>query len=139
MNYIITALLVSFSSPLILLFLEKILPSFYLGLEELVKLGVVWFIVRGEKLTNKRLFNYLILGGFLFTLSEASFYLVNILSLGKISLFFQRLILTGTLHIGTILLLYWFLKKGFFWAILGFGGAILIHYFYNFLLRLVWV
>lgn len=138
MNYIITALLVSFSSPLILLFLEKISPDFYLVLEELAKLIVVWLVVREEEVTKKSFFSYLVLSGFLFALSEANLYLINILFLGKIFLFFQRLILTGTLHIGTILLLYWFFKKGSFWIILGLGGALLIHYFYNLFANLIW-
>jgi len=130
MTQVILALLASFSAPLFLLPIEKLYPFPYL-LEELVKLIIVEAIINAEKKIKDNFVVWVILAGVLFTISESVFYLTNILANGNLILLPKRLILTGTLHLGTILLLYVFLKKNLFWAIVGLSSTILIHYFYN--------
>ena len=130
MNFIVFAFLLSLVGPLFLLPVEKIFPYPWL-VEELFKLIIVWLILK-SKLGK----NYLVLAifaGLLFAFSEAIFYLTNILALGNLGLFPQRLFLTSFLHSGTTLLIAVFGKKGGWWWITGFWGAVLIHGIYNLL------
>jgi len=128
MELIIIALLISLSAPLFLLPIEKLLPYPYV-IEELLKLGVVFLIFKAER--ERNLLKWVVFTGLIFTISESIFYLTNIFALGKFSLFPQRVILTGILHIGTLILLYFSIRKGYFWLVGGVTIAILIHYFYN--------
>lgn len=129
MSQVILALLASLSAPLFLIPIEKFLPYPYL-IEELIKLIIVGVIIKAENKT-KNFIIWVILAGILFSISESIFYLVNIFANGNLILFPKRLILTGVLHLGTILLLYVSLRKNLFWATVGFSSAILIHYLYN--------
>ncbi len=130
MTQVILALLIAISSPLFLLPLEKILPFPYI-IEESVKLVIVGIIIKAENETKNNFLIWVILAGILFAISESIFYLVNIFIVGDLMLFPKRLLFTGILHVGTILLFYVFVKKGRLWAVAGFIGAIFIHYLYN--------
>ncbi len=131
MELIIIALLISLSAPLFLIPLEKILPCPYV-IEEVLKLFILLFIFRSAKNIKTNLLKWVVIAALLFTLSESIFYLVNIFALGNIFLFPQRLLLTGTLHLGTFLLLCLVIKKNHLWLAGGLATSILIHYFYNF-------
>jgi len=130
METISLALIISLSAPLLLLPVEKILPYPYI-IEELLKLGVVFLILKAERRNKINLFRWIVFSGLILTFSESVFYLTNIFALGNFSLFPQRIVLTGTLHMGTMLILYFSIKKGYFRLISGVVAAILIHYFYN--------
>ncbi len=130
MDLIVIALLISLSAPLLLIPVEKFLPYPYV-IEELLKLVIVFLIFKSAKDRKTGLFKWVIFSGLLFTISESIFYLTNIFALGNFSLFPQRIIFTGSLHVGTLLLLYWVIRKNYFWLIGGIAASILIHYFYN--------
>lgn len=130
MNSLFLSLLLAFSSPLLLLPLERLSPHLYF-LEEIAKLIIVLLMTKAEK-ERKRNFKILaVLGGFIFAFSESVFYLVNILTLGDLSLFPKRLMLTGVLHMGTIFLLYLLVKRGKTGTVVGLMLSALIHYLYN--------
>jgi len=130
MELTIIALLISLAAPLFLLPVEKLLPYPHV-IEELLKLVIVFLIYKSAKETKTDLLKWVVIAAVLFTISESVFYLANIFALGNISLFTQRLLLTGTLHLGTFLLLYFSIKKNYFWLAGGVTASILIHYFYN--------
>jgi len=131
MNFIVFALLLSLAGPLFLMPVEKILPYPYL-VEEAVKLAVVCLILKAKP--SKNAFWFLVIfAGLLFSFSETIFYLTNIFTLGKFGLFPQRLVLTSFLHSGTTFLIAFFGKKGGWWWVTGFLGAVLIHGIYNLL------
>jgi len=129
MELTIIALLISLASPLFLLPVEKLLPYPHV-IEELLKLMIVFLIYKSVKGTID-LLKWVVIAAVLFTISESIFYLVNVFALGNISLFPQRLLLTGALHFGTFLLLYFSIKKNYLWLAGGVTASILIHYFYN--------
>lgn len=43
----------------------------------------------------------------------------------------KRLVLTGGLHTGTVMLMYFLGRKSYLGLAVGFVGAVLIHYFFN--------
>ena len=128
--YSIIALLIAFISPLVLLPIEQMLPYTFI-IEELVKLFLVILIILEGKKCKKSFWGIIFLIGFLFTISESILYLVNIIPTGNYSLFPLRIILTGSLHSGTTLLMYGLGKKSIVLLIIGFILAVLIHYFFN--------
>lgn len=130
MILIILGLLISLASPLLLLPIEKLLPYPHF-IEEAVKLAVVVIMIRAEKEIKESLAVWVFTAGFLFTVSESILYLTNILALGNYMLFPIRLVLTGGLHTGTIMLMYVLGRKNNFGLLLGFMGAIIIHYSFN--------
>lgn len=130
MELITIALLISLSAPLLLLPVEKVLPYPFV-IEELLKLIIVVLIYKSAKDTRVDLSKWVIIAAIFLTISESIFYLVNIFVLGNISLFPQRLFLTGALHLGTFLLLYWVIRKNHYWLAGGITISMLIHYLYN--------
>jgi len=130
MNFIIFAFLFSLVGPLFLLPVEKIFPYPWL-VEELFKLGVVWLILKSKP--GKKYLFLATFAGFLFAFSETIFYLTNIFALGNLAIIPKRIFFTSALHLGTIFLMTIFGKKGGFWWLVGFLGAVLIHMIYNLL------
>jgi len=130
MELAILGLLISLVSPIFLLPIEKLLPYPYF-IEEAVKLVVVLLIIKSEVETKKSLLALVFLGGILFTLSESVFYLVNIFALGDLMVFPKRLVLTGGLHTGTAMSMYFLSRKSYLGLMAGFIGAVVIHYFFN--------
>lgn len=124
---IVFALLIAFVAPLILLPIEKVLPYPYI-FEELIKLSALLLILSDKK-NRKWVWAFLV--GFLFTVSESFLYLSNFFMTENFSLFPLRIFLTGILHIGTTLLMYWVGRKSSIYLLLGFVCAVVIHYFYN--------
>ncbi|MEK7495654.1 MAG: hypothetical protein AAB788_04185 [Patescibacteria group bacterium] len=127
---VLPVLLFALISPLILIPVEKILPYPYI-IEELAKLIIILMIFKKEKLFNKKLPIFVLLSGFLFTLSESIFYLINIFALGDLTTIPKRLLMTGILHIGTIMLIYLFGRKNNISLLISLFFSIAIHYFYN--------
>ena len=126
----ILGLLLALASPLLLLPIEKFLPYPHF-IEEAVKLVIVVMMIKAEKEVKKDLAVWAFMAGFLFTVSESILYLTNIFALGNYMLFPKRLILTGGLHTGTVMLMYLLGRKSYLGLGLGFIGAVLIHYFFN--------
>ena len=126
MNFLIYAL----AAPIFLLPLEKILPYPYI-IEELAEYLLVILIVKDNPEKDKRNWIYVLWAGLLFTFTESIFYIFNIFSLGRYWDFPVRLLLTGTLHVGTMLIMLWGIKKGKFTAVITLLVAIAVHYFFN--------
>ncbi len=115
--------------PLILIPIEKILPYPHI-IEELAKLMLVLMIYQKEKQLNKLLSFFVILSGVLFTLSESIFYLINIFNLGNLTIFPTRLLLTGILHMSTLMTMY-LGRKNNVSLLIALFFSIIIHYLYN--------
>lgn len=116
--------------PLILIPIEKILPYPHI-VEELVKLTLVLMIYQKEKQLKKSLLFILLLSGLFFTLSESIFYLINIFALGDLTVIPIRLLLTGTMHIGTLMIMYLFGRKNNVSLLISLYLSISIHFYYN--------
>jgi len=128
MRLLVFAFLLSLAGPLFLLPVEKIFPYPWL-IEELFKLAIVWLILK-SKPGEKCLF-LAIFAGLLFAFSETIFYLTNIFVLGNLWLAPKRLFLTSFLHTGTIFLITVFGKRGNWWWVVGFLGAVWLHWLFN--------
>jgi len=133
MTQIILVLLAAIASPLPLIIIEKILPFPFL-IEEILKLIAVLILLRQTKIIKRDLLPIAIIVGLLFAVSESIFYLINILSTENFNIFYLRLLLTSTLHMLTIGIIYVLAKRGVIGIVAGLTTAILIHYFYNLLI-----
>lgn len=123
-------LLFALVSPLILIPIEKILPYPHI-VEEIVKLLLVLMIYQKEKQLNRRLSILVLLSGLLFTLSESIFYLINIFTLGDLTMIPKRFFFTGVLHIGTLMIIYLFGQKNNISLFITLFFSIIIHFYYN--------
>lgn len=110
--------------------IELIFPYPHI-VEELFKGLLVFFILKSpDNATRIRLG---ILAGFFFAFSESVLYISNILLVGTVWIFIERLFLTIPLHVlTTLLILFSGMKKKEF-LVLGIVGAILAHYLFNLL------
>lgn len=134
---IILVLLFSLVAPLPLLIIEKFIPYPFI-VEEVLNLILVLVLLNTKTKIKQNVLPFVILSGILFTISESIFYLSNILaSQSSLIVFFQRLFLTGTLHVGTLLILFFFMTKKTRWWILGFMIAVLIHFLFNYLILML--
>lgn len=132
-------LFLSFSLPWFLIIVERFFPYPYI-FEEVAKLGVVFFILKEEKIKKKNLLILVLIFAFGFTFSEAILYLNNIFQIGIFSLFFVRLILTGFLHGLTSIIIYIFGKNFSFWGLMiGLLLAMIIHYCFNRLINVYFI
>ncbi len=129
MTFKVLGLLLALISPLLLMPVEKLLPYPYL-IEELVKLLIVLLIIKAVKPSVL----WVMLAGFLFAISESVLYLRNIFILGDLAIFPKRLLMAGGLHISTMVLMYLLARSRLEWfgLLIGFGSAVLFHYFFNF-------
>jgi len=130
MNFVVFAFLFSLAGPLFLLPVEKIFPYPWI-VEELFKLVIVWLILKSKP--GKKYLFLAIFAGLLFAFSETIFYLTNIFALGNLAIIPKRIFFTSALHLGTVLLMAIFGKKRNFWWLVGFLGAVFIHWIYNLL------
>ena len=139
----ILGLLLALTSPLLLLPVEKFLPYPHF-IEEAVKLVIVVMILKAVKTPRtaarsdhsnleglRNPWVWVFMAGFLFAISESVFYLMNIFALGDFMAFPKRLVLTCGLHTGTMMLMYFLGRKNYVGLVVGFVGAISIHYFFN--------
>jgi hypothetical protein len=124
-------LVLSLALPLLLWPIEQFFPYPHL-VEEMAKSLIAIFLANDRQITAKSII-WPIICGFLFALSETMFYLLNFIKLGHFSDLFKRILLTGCLHIGTLLLVYLGAKKNYFFLLLSFFTAVFIHYTFNLL------
>jgi len=122
--------LLSLVAPLFLLPIEKVFSYPHIA-EELVKLLLAILLIRIGREEKKKMGRESLAVGFVFALSESVFYLNNILTLGNPLVFFQRLFLTGILHGGTMIFLYFLGKRGCLGLAAGFILSVVIHYWFN--------
>lgn len=127
---LLAPLLLGLTLPLILIPIEIALSYPHI-IEELAKLTLILIIFQKEKQLNKKLLTLVLLSGFLFTLSESIFYLINIFALGDLSMIPKRFLFTGMLHISTLLTMYMLGKKNNINLLISLLLSIIIHYFYN--------
>lgn len=126
----VLVLLLGLVAPILLLPLEAIAPYPHF-LEELVKMGLIVWLISGERARARpQLMMAFGIGG-LFALSETILYLNNFLALANGGNFVPRLVLTGSLHMGTSLLLYLTWRRGRVLGLIGLGLAILTHFLFN--------
>lgn len=115
-------------APFLIWPIELIFPYPYI-VEELAKGIFVFFILKSSG--NKTRIRLAILAGLFFAFSESVLYMSNILLVGTVWTFIERLLLTIPLHIITTLLILFssMRKKGFLG--LGIVAAMLLHYLFN--------
>jgi hypothetical protein len=106
--------------PFFILLIENFLPYPYI-VEELFK----FFLAKKASSTK-----VVIILGLLFSVSEAIFYFLNPVYSLNLTAYSIRLMAVSAMHITTILVMYYFLKKKSLWPI-GLLLAILIHYLFN--------
>ncbi|MDD3662197.1 MAG: hypothetical protein PHG63_03995 [Candidatus Dojkabacteria bacterium] len=133
-------LLASLASPLFILPVERIFPHPHI-IEELVKFSIILCAIHKSgpevsKITSgpgvlHRPFVLVTLSGVLFALSESVLYLTNIATAGIFTSLLPRLLATGFLHSGTMLIMFFCAKKGIFGALFGLLIAVFAHYAYN--------
>ena len=110
--------------------IEVYLLPYPFFVEEIAKGFLIYFVASKKLNFSKKL--YLVLSvGILFTLSESILYLFNIYYARDFSLFFQRLLLTGALHVATSLIILFSALKKRYLIVLGLLAAIAVHYLYN--------
>ena len=120
-------------SPFLLWPIEHFLPYPYI-IEELFKLSCIIIFqhygsLKRFNLNKKIIFS--ITFALLFTLTESILYLMNLFMLNQLNLFPKRLILTGSMHTLSIIFITIGVQKSWFWRIILFGSAVLLHYYYN--------
>lgn len=130
MILVVLGLLLALVSPLLLLPIEKLLPFPHI-IEEVVKLLIVGMIIKRERQTKESFGAWVFMAGLIFATSESILYLANIFALGNSILFSQRLALTSSLHISTMMLMYFLGRKNYVGLAAGFVGAVVIHYLFN--------
>jgi len=128
----VISLVYSLAAPLLLLPIEKLLPYPYL-IEELVKYILVSLIVRDKSITKQHTWLYVLFAGLLFTFTESFLYIFNIMALGRYGDFPARIVFTGILHAGTMLLMFWGIRRGKFTTAITFLVAVAMHFFFNFI------
>ena len=126
--------LVALISPFIIWPIELLLPFPYI-VEEIVKAAFVVSIVDlPEKATQVKI---VLAAALAFTLSETILYFLNITLNGGLSALVTRLILTGSLHSLTMIIMLTFTFRSKRWILIGLIVAMLIHYSYNLSVRII--
>src|SRR3989338_8458996 len=115
-------------APLLIWPVEFIFPYPHI-IEELVKGFLVYFILKSSDNTIR--IRSTILAGLLFAFSESVMYMFNILLVGTIWTFIERLILTIPLHVITTLLILLSGMRKKELLPLGVVAAMFLHYFFN--------
>ncbi len=115
-------------TPFALLPVEMLLP-FPFVVEEIAKASLLIPLLSVKRINQQ--IQLAILVGIFFTLSESVLYLFNIYATGTPMLFIQRLLLTGALHTGTILTMFFVTKIDRRLLPIGVIITMIIHFFYN--------
>ncbi|OGV96960.1 hypothetical protein A2W24_02435 [Microgenomates group bacterium RBG_16_45_19] len=118
--------LLALSLPLLLWPVELWLPYPAL-IEETTKLGIVWLVVRTN--TRGAQAKMILLCGGLLAASEAFLYLINAAQYGNLAVFWWRLVLTGSMHLISLFVLWWGVRERLGWA--GWATAVLWHWSFN--------
>lgn len=122
-------LIISLMAPPILYFIEKILPYPYL-IEEITKYFIIHNLVHRTSSPPSYL-KIVIVIAVIFAFSENILYLPGIISSGGINFFYLRLIIDGTLHLTTFLLMFFGQTRSRLFGIITLLMAIIVHYLFN--------
>ena len=114
--------------PFLLWPVELIIPLPFV-FEELYKAGVVYF--------SDKKFITILLAGFLFTITESVFYSFDIFESGRVYLFFLRILITGILHTGTMIINWKTLAISKNLYYLGILLTMIVHYVFNLVILLL--
>jgi hypothetical protein len=125
---------VALVSPLFLIPLENSAPYPYF-IEEIVKAMLIFNIIKFSSL--KKQLKLTLVMAFLFAFSENMFYLINFISSGTLQGFCQRCLLTTTLHLLTAIIILLPSQKKLKLIIPATIIAMIIHYFYNQLVLII--
>lgn len=123
--------------PFIVWVIEQVLPYPYI-IEELAKLFLV-LMLRSDnwRSSYSNQLKIIILSGTLFALSETVLYLFNIYLVGEFRQLVLRLLLTTSLHVLTLLIIFVSFKKDVRIGVVGVLAAICIHYAFNQLIAIL--
>ncbi len=115
--------------PILLIPFEKIFSHGCL-IEEAAKLVLVLFV---SLQIPERSFQWkmVLILGCVFALSESAFYLPSFEGGSMIRLFSERILLTTTLHVFTMMILLFFIRRGRWFIVPGFALAVASHFLYN--------
>lgn len=130
MTLLTLSALFSLAAPLVLLAVEMFLPWPHI-LEEIAKAALVMMVIKGERELKTSAWEWAVGVGVFFTFSETSLYLVNFLSLGTTQDLLKRIFLTGLLHIGTPVMMYFGLKQNWYWGAGTIMAAMVFHFGFN--------
>ena len=128
---LILLVLITLFLSFILIVVEKTILPYPAFVEEIAKALVVFFLILNLPGTKYKIAAGLLFG-FLFGLSENIFYLTNIVNGNDLNIFWQRMILTGPMHIITVLVILFFALISKRLLIFGLAGAIILHSLFNF-------
>jgi hypothetical protein len=120
--------LYSLVGPFLSWLLESFLPYPHI-VEEVFKLAIVF--AGGRSFSTKNGLYIYAFCGFLFALTELTFYSTKINLSGNLNLFFLRMAATTTLHSLTFVILFLTYKKDRRLVFFGFLAAVLTHFLYN--------
>ena len=113
--------------PFVLWLVELVLP-FPAVVEELAKAGLVLAVSRWQRWTG---LGVIVAAGIVFSFSETVLYSFNLLTVGDSSTFLTRLLLTTSLHTGTMVIMWLFVQFDRRLIVLGFIVAVALHAWYN--------
>lgn len=116
--------------PFVIWPIEVYLLPYPFFVEEIAK-GILIFFIASKKIKVSKKAYLVLAVGILFTLSESILYLFNIYYARDLSIFSERLLTTGFLHILTSFVIFFFARKNKYLGILGLIFAIIVHYLYN--------
>jgi hypothetical protein len=71
----------------------------------------------------------------IFTLSESMIYFQDLTIMNRFSFFASRLLITGLLHLTTMVLIYWGVKKSNKVGLLVLLAAVIIHFTFNSIIK----
>lgn len=114
--------------PLILIPLERFAPYPYV-IEEIVKATLIYVILKNSSRQNQLKLS--LVAAFLFALSENIFYSTNFIIGGILNSFWQRFMLTTSLHLLTAVIILLPSQKKLKLIVPATIFAMAIHYFYN--------
>jgi hypothetical protein len=127
---IATTMLFAFVAPVIALVFEQVFMDPWL-VEEIIKAAVV---MRASQLEDKYL-KIALLAGFVFGLSEAMLYVVNVSFLGLVDPLWMRLAFTVPMHALTTVVFAFFSRGRGWWMVVGLSLAMAIHGLFNVVVR----
>ena len=122
-------------APFLIWPIELVFPYPYI-VEEIVKLAIIYFVVKDNNLSKTNKLQLTILNGILFAFSEDVLYLFNIALVGSLGTFFTRILLTIPLHVLTSVLILSPALKNRKLIFLGFIPAVILHYLFNLWIQL---
>ena len=118
-------------SPFVIFMVESIFPYPFF-IEELGKFLIVYLIIEKEKQTNMHLLSFTMVFVLSFILFETFLYISDFSSSRDL---FKRIILTGSLHTLTVMIMYGLMQTKIFFRFFAPSAAMLLHFFFNFFVK----